>query len=453
MRRFLIERASADLTCHAGLALVGRALDRYTNLAVAAPAVSALRAGAVSHSDVLRSYIALLCLGKSDFEAIDAFREDAFFVAALGLTAVPSEATLRQRLGTHGVAYRELVDAASEEVLRRMGVPITPLANGLVPVDCDRLAFKVRAMRARGSARAGEDDDGYAPTLAYVGTEGWCLGIAPRSRNPHCQLDGPKFLDCVLERARRLCTRARGLLLRGHNGSDAMASIAAVTALNERHPQAAQAHYLIPCNPCEKRPEDWLAEAERGRSGARWRTPGPGKRMAVFSVVDASHPGAAQGALRRVLRVTERTIDACGRALSVPVIEVEGWWTSLPQDERMIIALADDHSTRVPFYSELKTDLGLEYLPSGKCETHAPVLTCAQLAYNLLRWIGAESLRGAAAPLRHQAELRHLRTVIQESMYLAARLVSTGRRLKLVFGSHCPAAAAFRRVYTELGGH
>ncbi|SHG35182.1 hypothetical protein SAMN02745206_03727, partial [Desulfacinum infernum DSM 9756] len=36
---------------------------------------------------------------------------------------------------------------------------------------------------------------------------------------------------------------------------------------------------------------------------------------------------------------------------------------------------------------------------------------------------------------------------IQELMYLAARVIRTGRRLKLQFGRHCPAFRAFRSVY------
>ena len=47
---------------------------------------------------MLTAMIGLLCLGKPDFEAIEAFRQDEFFRRALGLTKVPSEGTLRQRM-------------------------------------------------------------------------------------------------------------------------------------------------------------------------------------------------------------------------------------------------------------------------------------------------------------------------------------------------------------------
>jgi hypothetical protein len=52
--------------------------------------------------------------------------------------------------------------------------------------------------------------------------------------------------------------------------------------------------------------------------------------------------------------------------------------------------------------------------------------------------------------VRHKAKRRRLRTVMQELMYLAARLIRTGRRLKLSFGWRCPALPVFRRLYAQL---
>jgi len=51
----------------------------------------------IANSDVLKSYIALLSLGKNDFDAIEDFRDNAFFKLALDVRQVPSSPTLRQR--------------------------------------------------------------------------------------------------------------------------------------------------------------------------------------------------------------------------------------------------------------------------------------------------------------------------------------------------------------------
>ena len=66
------------------------------------------------------------------------------------------------------------------------------------------------------------------------------------------------------------------------------------------------------------------------------------------------------------MRAIERTIDKHGQSLLVPEIEIEGWWTSLDLPEEEVIHRYADHGTSEQFHSELKTDLDIERLPSGK---------------------------------------------------------------------------------------
>jgi hypothetical protein len=65
----------------------------------------------------------------------------------------------------------------------------------------------------------------------------------------------------------------------------------------------------------------------------------------------------------------------------------------------------------------------MERLPSGKFATNALVLTLGGLAYNVLRFIGQVGLIEGQMPVRHPVKRRRIKTVIQELMYLAARLV------------------------------
>ena len=67
-----------------------------------------------------------------------------------------------------------------------------------------------------------------------------------------------------------------------------------------------------------------------------------------------------------------------------------------------------------------------------------------------LRFIGQLALTGDKSPVRHPAKRRRIRTVMQELMYLAARLVKTGHRLKIVFSRYCPGFEAFKLVYGRL---
>jgi hypothetical protein len=59
---------------------------------------------AVSNSDIFKSYLVLLCLGKSDFDAIESFRGNAFFMRALGLGVVSLSPTLRQCMNTRAAS-------------------------------------------------------------------------------------------------------------------------------------------------------------------------------------------------------------------------------------------------------------------------------------------------------------------------------------------------------------
>ena len=69
MKRFIIEQSDLEFyTSHSGLALVGLALNCHTELARALKAVIPQRHG-ISHGDIAKSYLGLLCLDKSDFEA------------------------------------------------------------------------------------------------------------------------------------------------------------------------------------------------------------------------------------------------------------------------------------------------------------------------------------------------------------------------------------------------
>jgi hypothetical protein len=445
VQRLVISESQADFTSQAGLGLVGMAIRQRTSLAADAAGVAAVRSDAMPHGDILASYVALLCLGKSDFEAINAFRADSYFHTALGLGQVPSAATLRQRLDAHAVGFKDAVIAAGIEFLRRSQAPITPLANGLVALDADVTPMNNAKTKKEGVSLTYKGEDGFAPMAAYLGQEGYCLELELREGRQHCQKGTPAFLTRVLERARRLTSAP--LLVRLDSGNDAIENIATISAHEEQNPQAAPVHYLIKWNPRRESREAWLAYAEEHGD---WSTPRPGKQEALFEVRETRTHDGFDYDLRRVMRVIECTIDKHGQHLLVPEIEIEGWWTSLELDAERIIALYADHATSEQFHSEFKTDLDVERLPSGKFATNALVLACAMLAYNILRWIGQNGLLGSDAPPRHPAKRRRLRTVMQELIYVAARLIATGRRLKLAFGYACPIIAVFRRLYGQL---
>jgi len=58
MWRFIITEFEMDLTSHAGLGLIGLALNEHTDLAADTQGVSSLRCDAVSHANILSGSVA-----------------------------------------------------------------------------------------------------------------------------------------------------------------------------------------------------------------------------------------------------------------------------------------------------------------------------------------------------------------------------------------------------------
>ena len=155
-------------------------------------------------------------------------------------------------------------------------------------------------------------------------------------------------------------------------------------------------YFIIKRNLRKEKREQWLATARRMgvRQAAR-----EGKNV-YTGFVDHIYPGGNEERppVTIAFEVIERTSDRFG-ALLIPTIEVSTWWTNLPCAEpETIIGLYHDHGTSEQFHSELKSDLDIERLPSGKLCVNKIVLLCGMVAFNLLRAIGRRSFAGRNSP-------------------------------------------------------
>jgi hypothetical protein len=97
--QFIISETDEVLVPQAGLAVVGALLKGMAiKRRINAIELEDCPRPEIKHGEVVTAAIGLLCLGKSDSTDIEAFRSDECFRRALGLSKVPSEETLRQRL-------------------------------------------------------------------------------------------------------------------------------------------------------------------------------------------------------------------------------------------------------------------------------------------------------------------------------------------------------------------
>lgn len=291
--------------------------------------------------------------------------------------------------------------------------------------------------------------DGYCPLAAYLGSHGLCLELALRPGVQHSASESDFNFERVIPMAQQLSAAGpkAPILARLDSGFDSARLMRVIEA--SKRAGMPQVDWLIKWNP---RTTDVAALWTRLDADAttRWETPRAGKRVTLWE--QAVTIEGTQRPVRRVLRLIERRIDKHGQVLIVPDLTLEGWTTSLPGgfDAKNIIALYADHGTHEQFHSEFKTDLDLTRLPSGKFDTNYLVCQLAALAMNILRLMGQRGLLGPDAPVRHSAKRRRIKTVMQELIYRAGRLIETGRRLILGLGANDRAAKAFARVHGEL---
>jgi hypothetical protein len=444
MAYFHLKQSTRHLTSTAGLMLIGQCLvvAELDRLDLRLP-----KRGKIRMSDLVKSYLGLLAQGKSDFEAIEAFRHDRFFQEALGIDQVPGSVWLRQQLETHAVVLRDHTDAWSVRLMQRAGAPITA-EGGFVCLDFDTFVMDNSGTRKECVGRTYQGVDGYTPIAAYLANEGWCVGLELRPGVQHSALETHYFLERVLPRVQDLVAPDQPVLARSDSGFDSACLL--FQQDDEKRAWAALGRtfeYLVKWNPRKQDLAEWAARAE---AAGAFREERPGKRVALLDLTVERAWQKEKRNFRLVVRLTERTIDKHGQHLLLPAYTLEGWWTSLKEPPVPVIGRYQKHGTHEQFHSEIKSDLDLERLPSGKFDCNDLILHLGMLAYNCLRLIGQLGLTGELAPVRHPAKRRRLKTVLQELIYRAAQFVRKARQRWLDFGRTGAIVTVFAAVQDDL---
>jgi hypothetical protein len=369
MPRFELRQSTRHITSYAGLILVGQCLEaaKLELLDKRFPAPK----GQMPTSDIVKSYLGLLALGKSDFDAIEPFRNDRFFREALRIGKVPSSAWMRQRMERMAAALREETDAFSVRLLLRTEAPVTAI-NGFACLDFDTFVMDNSGTKKEFVDRTYQGVDGYTPIAAYLGNEGWCLALELRPGSQHSALETHFFLERVLPRARELAPAALPVLSRSDSGFDSVRLL--FQQDDEKRAWATEGRtfeYLVKWNPRKQVMADWVARATEADA---WVETRQGKRVALLDLTVTRSWEKEKRDFRLVVRLTERTTNPKGQVLLFPEHKLEGWWTSLDAKPERVIELYREHGTHEQFHSEIKSDLDLERLPSGKFDCNDLIL-------------------------------------------------------------------------------
>ena len=437
MKRIEAVKSSARIVTNAGLAFVGSILEQagFHEQCNKLPVAVSHPENQISCGDVFATAIGMMCSGNSSFESCREFHDDkAFYQDALGIARVPSAERLRQRLDqaaleeeNRGMELHKGIREMNLFLLKQESARISTLSMGDVPVDCDATSYDESKSHKEGVSRTYGGFDGYTPMDAHIGVEGHFVNTDFREGKQHSQKGTPAFLIETIDLCNQLTDRT--LLFRMDSGNDAVENIGVI--MERGH------HFIIKRNPRRESKEAWLALAEE--NAPIHQRPRDGKDVYIGSTwKEVSYTGmdghTKNHTIRIVFEVTKRTIDKYGQSLLIPDIELNTWWDNTGMSDRDVIELYHQHGTMEQYHSELKTDMDMERLPSGKFATNRLVHELSMIAYNILRILGDHLCDAPNAPMRGKAFRRRLRTVIMHIIHTPARIISHARKIKMDLG-------------------
>lgn len=252
---FVIEQSNERIITHSGLSLIGLLLSKTT---LDKQLNGALCPGTlepdITNSEVIFSYLALLCQGKTAYENIEEFRDNEFFALALNLSRIPSCSTLRQRMNQAGEQWNRIIDSEMINLLRIIQPVLTPCLGDLLPLDIDVSPFDNSKTTKEGVSRTYKGFYGYAPIFAYLGREGYCLNTELRPGRVHCQNGTVVFLEESIIRAKEVTDSP--LLVRLDSGNDSKDNIKICLSSD------TLADFIIKRNLRKESLTDWLIIAQ-----------------------------------------------------------------------------------------------------------------------------------------------------------------------------------------------
>ena len=347
----------------------------------------------IKNGDIVLTYLGMLCMGKPYFEAVHEMDDDKDF-------------------------YK------------------TALANGLVPVDIDVTPMDNSKSKKEGVSRTYKGFDVYAPMMAYIGTEGYAINFELREGKQHCQKGTVEFLQETIKLCHKLTDKP--LLIRLDSGNDSIDNVAVLMDTG--------CFFIIKRNLRRESTDDWFEMAKQYFQNVN--SPRDGKTVYIGSNwrTVTNKQFNKEFTLRTGYEITERTIDKYGQFNLVPDVEVETWWTNLGDPDEEIIRLYHAHGECEQFHSEVKTDMDLERLPSGKFATNALILELGMIAYNILRMIGQGTIGERAPRQKRNVKRRRLRTVISNLIMMAGHVTMHARQLIIGLGK----SNVWRHIFSDI---
>ncbi len=376
----------------------------------------------------LRLLVLMLATQHSDFEAVRELRQDSVVARLLDLHHLPHANSLREYLGRFDSSKIEALKSLMLQPLSQAHLLEDPI--GAIPIDVDASVFEQQGLQKQQADWAYDQSFGYQPLLMFLGRQGYALDgeLRPGSCN------GVTDADWNIERAfDRLPAniQSQQLLFRLDSGFYANDVVRTIGLLGKdlliKARMTPSLTAMIDALPAQQ-----LHDAE---GVTQYPT-----RFTEFGY----RPQGWSGFMRFVVRREIRNADTL-----FPETHTFAYVTTLDAAPEAIDACYRRRGMAENFIKELKHDLDLENLPSGKFLTNQAFLHVGLLTYNLLVLL-AELRQDPRVPSRYLSGRMRLKTVRRQLLHLAGYIVQHARRATLLFSATMPLRDVYRQVLERI---
>jgi hypothetical protein len=308
---------------------------------------------------------------------------------------------------------RQFNRVAELALTRAWELGLGPLEGGQLTIDLDSTICETFGRHKQGAGRTYAKVHGYQPFLASSAESGEILHWSLRggSANPH--RGAARFLTETLKKVRRAGARG-GLVVRADSGFYTEDLVWAC--------RTQGAHFSITARQYNSVTRAIAQIPEAAWSSIPWAEGSAEVAETSYLAFANSHHGRGQSIPTRLIvrRVQQRERD--GQTWLPGLYDYHAFITDRPGPALELEAEHRQHAVVENQIRELKYDLGLNHLPSGRFAANAVWLALNAIAHNLAQWVARLGLELPQATVR---------TLRRRFFSVPGRLVRSGRRLRL----------------------
>ena len=430
----IIESTTDDISSHAGLCAINKILSNCPSIGDIDD--NELKNNSLKKrildSTIVKATIGMLCVGKTNFSDIEVLNKDTLFNYLIDGKNI-SEETLRQRLDllSKQEGIQERIDDILIDILKMSNFSkVNYAGKEYIPVDIDVTPFENSNCKKEGIEYTYKKYYGYAPIMSYIG--GVALKFELRPGSQHSEKGAPEFLKRCFEIIKSSGVNLSEIIVRADSAHDAVQFLKMCEEYNVK--------FIIKCNnrgAKEYTSNNAIERAKLMKIKPKKSKHIKGKIYYRYYVDDKPKVLKKFDDIYKVVEAIEYTCNEYGQLYLKGVMpcEVNCFWSNLEYKRlEEIIKLYHDHATSEQYHSELKSDMYIEKLPSGKFKTNYLILQIAAISFAILRMIGNIAIKEDKSYQHHKDKITkriRLRTVIQDFCYLACKIVRHARRVFL----------------------